>query len=135
MEKLHNTVVTHDTAEDGLQAVKYVTASSPHLILMDKDMPVMDGLEATRRIRELEAAEGRPRAYICFVSASAFPEDNKAAMKAGCDEILPKPVFLPALMNLLLNLPVQLAPPLSAVQETLHSADVSEVDVSMPLLA
>ena len=93
--------------------MKYVTASSPHLILMDKDMPVMDGLEATRRIRELEAAEeGRPRAYICFVSASAFPEDNKAAKEAGCDKILPKPVFIPALMNVLRHLPARTTPPL-----------------------
>ena len=107
LTKKHSIQVTHSAVDDGQQAVDAVTAGpSFDVILMDKDMPVMDGLEATRRIRALEASEGRPRAYICFVSASAFPEDNEAAIQAGCDKILPKPVNIPALVKVMESLPL-----------------------------
>ena len=82
-------------AVDGAEAVEHVNSahSPPHLILMDKNMPVMEGIEATRRIRELEARKGWPRAAIDCVSASVFPEDVKEAMGAGCDDVKPKPFY------------------------------------------
>lgn len=55
-------------------------------------MPVMDGIAATRHIRELEAAEGRGPAYIVALTAHTAPEDRQEALAAGMDEVLNKPV-------------------------------------------
>jgi CheY-like chemotaxis protein len=59
---------------------------------MDMQMPVMDGLEATRAIRAAERREGRPRTPILFVSANAMPEHVEAARAAGGDGHLSKPI-------------------------------------------
>ena len=75
-------------AAHGGQAVKFATEWQPDVILMDMRMPIMDGHEATRRIRE--TCTGRPPAIIS-VSAADFEEDIAAALAAGADEVLPKP--------------------------------------------
>src|SRR5665647_425949 len=62
------------------------------LVLMDVQMPVMDGLEAARRIRAAEAAtDGKP-ARIVALTANAYPEDREAALAAGMDGLLVKPL-------------------------------------------
>ncbi|QWV93852.1 transporter substrate-binding domain-containing protein [Geomonas oryzisoli] len=75
-------------AKDGKSAVALFLARAPHLVLMDVVMPVMDGREATRRIRALP--EGR-EVPIIAVSASVFEEQLRDVMEAGADDFLRKP--------------------------------------------
>ena len=70
-------------------------------ILMDVRMPGMDGLDATRQIREHEARLGMPRCPIIAVTANAFAEDRHACLEAGMDDVLSKPVLIPALEQVL----------------------------------
>jgi signal transduction histidine kinase/DNA-binding response OmpR family regulator len=78
-----------DLAEDGVVAVERATHKAYDLILMDLQMPRMDGLEATRRIRQLVAHAHTP---IVAMTANAFAEDRAAAVAAGMNDHLPKPV-------------------------------------------
>ena len=70
------------------------------LILMDVNMPEMDGLEATRRIRATEAASGT-RVPIVALTANAFGEDRAACLAAGMDDFLVKPLERERLAELL----------------------------------
>jgi signal transduction histidine kinase/CheY-like chemotaxis protein len=78
-----------DWAEDGVVAVERATHKAYDLILMDLQMPRMDGLEATRRIRQLANHQQTP---IVAMTANAFAEDRAAAVAAGMNDHLPKPV-------------------------------------------
>ena len=80
------------TVSDGAQAVEAVAREDFDCILMDMQMPVMDGLEATRRIRESESLAGRPRTPILMLSANTAPEHLKASALAGADGHVAKPV-------------------------------------------
>jgi CheY-like chemotaxis protein len=79
-----------EIAENGLQALQMVEARDYSLIFMDVQMPVMDGLEATRRIRVLPPPRGA--LPIIAMTASAFPSDIEACRDAGMDEYMSKPV-------------------------------------------
>jgi CheY-like chemotaxis protein len=70
-------------------------------ILMDVNMPEMDGLEATRRIRAAEAASGATRVPIVALTANAFGEDREACLAAGMDDFLVKPLDRERLAELL----------------------------------
>ncbi len=76
------------TVEDGEQAIAVWQAWQPHLILMDMRMPVLDGREATRRIRALPGGEA---VKIVALTASAFEEERAEIMAAGCDDFVRKP--------------------------------------------
>ncbi len=78
-------------ADNGLLAVEAWQASKFDLILMDIAMPVMDGLQATRRIRELEDASSMPRIPIVAVTAHALKGDRERCLEAGLDDYIPKP--------------------------------------------
>ena len=70
-----------------------VAAGTPYdLVLMDVHMPEVDGIEASRRIREAEAAIGGPRTPIVALTANAFGEDRDACLAAGMDDVLVKPL-------------------------------------------
>ncbi len=87
--------------EDGRQAVDAVERESFDIILMDIQMPVLDGLSAAREIRDLEAALGLPRTRIVALSANALPEHIAEAKAAGMDEHLAKPMRPEALIALM----------------------------------
>lgn len=83
-------------AEDGAEAVACASAELPDLILMDLNLPVMDGWEATRRIKADPATAGIP---VIALTAHAMSGDNQTARAAGCDDYDTKPVELPRLLE------------------------------------
>jgi len=76
-------------AVDGEKGVKMTQDEKPDLILMDLGMPVMDGWEATRRIKANDALKQIP---IIAATSHAMVGDEIEARKAGCDDYLPKPI-------------------------------------------
>jgi len=87
--------------DDGLKAVEALRGGGFDVVLMDMQMPVMDGLEATRLIRHEESAAGRPRTPILMLSANALPEHRRAGERAGADGHVAKPVTVAGLMGAL----------------------------------
>jgi PAS domain S-box-containing protein len=73
----------------------------PDLVFMDVQMPEMDGLEATRRIREWETTCGKSRLPIVALTAGAFQEDQKHCIEAGMDDFLAKPIVARDLVQVL----------------------------------
>ena len=90
--------VETEMVENGAQAVEAVRRGSFDVVLMDMQMLVMGGLEATRLIRSDEAAAGRARLLIVMLSANALAEHREAGRLAGADAHLAKPVTAAALM-------------------------------------
>ena len=84
----------HDVAMvgNGREAVERQSESPFELIVMDVWMPEMDGLEACRKIREIESATGGPRTPIIALTAHAIRGDRDACIAAGMDEYLTKPI-------------------------------------------
>jgi len=82
------------TAENGLEAVSAEEGTDFDLILMDNQMPVMDGLTATRRIREAEGRAGRARVPIIALTAGSAPSDRDECLRAGMNDYLSKPFRL-----------------------------------------
>jgi CheY-like chemotaxis protein len=80
-----------DVVADGRAAVEAVTAGSYDLVLMDVQMPDMDGLEATRAIRERERAEGG-HLPIVAMTAHAMKGDRERCLEAGMDDYVSKPI-------------------------------------------
>jgi CheY-like chemotaxis protein len=85
-------------AENGQQAVELAQQLRPDLILMDRRMPVLSGLEAVRQIRQIAALRGLP---IIATSASVSEADQALNRAAGYDDFLPKPITWPRLAALL----------------------------------
>ncbi|HZW15641.1 MAG TPA: ATP-binding protein [Brevundimonas sp.] len=85
--------------EDGAEAVQQFAAGSFDVVLMDMQMPVMDGLAATRALRDIERDEpGRPRTPIIMLSANAMSQHREDAADAGADQHLAKPITPGTLM-------------------------------------
>ena len=82
-------------AENGIQAINQAETESPDLIIMDMQMPQLDGLSATRRIRELESMTSVP---IVAVSAYGADQFREQALAAGCNEYVSTP-FEPATLE------------------------------------
>jgi two-component system sensor histidine kinase/response regulator len=92
--------VVADVAADGEVALAKVATGAYDLVLMDVQMPVMDGLEATRRIRALAAHAATP---IIAMTANAFEDDREQCLAVGMDDYLAKPVAPDALYEKLLR--------------------------------
>ena len=102
------------SVEDGAQALQAVRDGDYDLILMDMQMPVMDGLTAMREIRLHEAAMGLGRTPIVMLTANALPEHVAAAEAAGADRHLPKPFDAAELLHLVVALPRAMARSIAA---------------------
>ncbi len=90
-----------DEAENGQVAVDKLLSGRYDLVLMDIQMPVMDGFSAVRRIRQWEQENGARRTPIIALTASAFDETVRKAVEAGCDSHLGKPLRRSTLMRVI----------------------------------
>ena len=104
--------------DNGAKALEAVQGGGFDAVLMDMQMPVMDGLEATRRIRAWEVAGNRPHTPILMLSANALAEHRRAGLAAGADGHVAKPVTVTGLMGAL-----------NAVLEPSDAASVSLAEV------
>jgi PAS domain S-box-containing protein len=88
---------------DGKEAVDSITPGHDFdVILMDLQMPVMDGYTAAQRIRQWEVAQHQPRTPIIALTADAFEEDRQRSLAAGMDDFLTKPIAIAALRSSLM---------------------------------
>ena len=90
-------------AEDGAQALEVLAHQAVDVVLMDCQMPVMDGYTATLQIREREAIAGLPRLPIVALTANAYAEDAARARAVGMDAHLAKPYTRDQLRDLLMQ--------------------------------
>jgi CheY-like chemotaxis protein len=97
---------TADAVADGTEVLVAIERLQYDVILMDCQMPELDGYETTRRIREIEAANPRvPRHYIVALTANALSGDRERCLQAGMDDYLSKPIRTGDLAQALQRLP------------------------------
>ncbi|MBF0555325.1 MAG: response regulator [Nitrospirae bacterium] len=101
---LKNTPYRIDTAEDGVSAIEKVIEGNYDIVLMDIQMPVMDGLQATEEIRKYENVRGLKPVPIVALTAYALDEDIKKSQAAGCTAHLTKPIKKLTLMETIIKL-------------------------------
>lgn len=90
-----------DAAEDGREALEYCQRYRPGAVLMDLHMPVMDGVEATRRLRQLEFDAGFDRTPLIFVTTATGTEEQALRTNPEVDAVLGKPLVLEELRTVL----------------------------------
>jgi CheY-like chemotaxis protein len=95
---------TIDEAGNGSEAVRMYAERRYDLVLMDIQMPIMDGCEAARRIRRIEREQGLAPCPIIAVTAHAMEESRAAALAAGCSFFMTKPVRKPELLEVIQKL-------------------------------
>jgi len=83
-------------AEDGESGIRLAQESRPDLILMDMDLPVLDGWEATRRLKADPAMSSIP---VVALTAHAMKSDHDRAMASGCDDFATKPIEFTVLLD------------------------------------
>jgi len=83
-------------AADGQQGIDLAMSEDPDLILMDMDLPIVDGWEATRRVKAGESTRGIP---VIALTAHAMVGDRDKAIAAGCDDYDTKPIDFPRLLG------------------------------------
>ena len=88
-------------AEDGAQGVAMAASETPDLILMDMSLPIIDGWEATQKIKAADQTAAIP---VIALTAHAMAADREKALAAGCDDYDTKPVELPRLLEKIENL-------------------------------
>lgn len=83
-------------AEDGAQALEQIAAQRPGLVLLDMNLPIVDGWSVCRRVRANPQLRDIP---IIALTAHAMAEDRDRALAAGCDDYATKPIDFPALLD------------------------------------
>jgi len=114
-----------DTAENGLVAVAKFVKGKYDVVLMDMQMPVMDGYTAVRKIRDWESKSGRAPTPIAALTASALEEDVRNSVAAGCTAHLSKPIKKSRLLAALRELS---AAPNEAPIDEESTATIVEID-------
>jgi PAS domain S-box-containing protein len=123
---LEETPYQIDVAETGLIACEMFKAAHYDLVLMDRQMPVMDGLTATRTLRAWETANGRQPTPIIALTASALKGDRETCLAAGCTAYLSKPIKQHVLLQAIRDYAVMAAPPLHKESEPPHVPSKAE---------
>jgi CheY-like chemotaxis protein len=138
--------LTVSVVHDGQQALAAITAkpaaltTPPQLVLMDLQMPVLDGYAATQQIRQWETNQRCPRLPIIALTADAFEEDRQRCLAVGMDDFLTKPIAIDTLKQALVKwLPAEsqtpaLAPVTVAFAAVDGVAFTTLIDELMPLL-
>lgn len=85
-----------DFAEDGQQALDKISISLPDLVLLDMNLPVLNGWDTCQAIRAEEQTQHLP---VIALTAHAMAEDENRALEAGCDDFATKPIDLPSLLE------------------------------------
>ena len=128
-ELLRGVGLVVDVAENGQVAIDKVSSGAFDVVLMDMQMPVMDGLEATRRIRAMPDFHALP---IIAMTANAMQSDREACREAGMNDHVAKPIEPDALFRCLLRWIVRRAPP---PEDVLSPGGVSESqDTEVPAI-
>jgi CheY-like chemotaxis protein len=99
MHYLNNRSDVIEMAENGQIALEKFKAARYDLVLMDVQMPIMDGLQATRAIRQWERTQHRTPTPILALTAHALKEEEKKSLDAGCTAHLTKPIKKQALLR------------------------------------
>ncbi|MBI5592222.1 MAG: CHASE2 domain-containing protein [Deltaproteobacteria bacterium] len=120
---LKKTAVHIDIAENGREAIEKYQNGGTDLILMDMEMPVMDGFEATRSIRKLENDSKAAPIPIVALTAHAFSTERQRCLDAGCSHFFTKPIRKADLFKLMLELFGSAADSDSAPRETVQQPD------------
>lgn len=97
-------------ASSGLEALEFFEAEPAQVVLMDISMPRMDGYEATRRLRAIEAERGAARCVVAALTAHAGPDATEAARAAGMDAFLTKPLVKSDVLGFIASLNLEPAP-------------------------
>jgi CheY-like chemotaxis protein len=125
-----------DSAANGLEVLDALSRQHYDVVLMDIQMPEMDGYEATRRIRADFPAEAQP--FIIAVTANAMDEDRNMSIEAGMDEFLSKPIRVEMIQTLLLQLaehqPRRMRDMESTAEVSAHAGDLLEEETLEALL-
>jgi two-component system cell cycle response regulator DivK len=94
-------------AIDGQQAIEAAVSQKPDVILMDMSLPVLDGWEATRRLKAAAETKAIP---VIALTAHAMPGDQERALEAGCDDYDTKPIEFARLLEKIDRLGVRASP-------------------------
>ena len=119
---LEETPYLIDVAETGAIACEMFKAGDYDLVLMDRQMPAMDGLTATRTIRAWEKANDRPPTPIIALTASALKGDRETCLAAGCTAYLTKPIKQDVLLQAIRDYSVVVSPPSPVVDHPTDAA-------------
>ncbi len=99
---MDNTTSPAGLVENGIQAVEKIKSGKKYdLVLMDIQMPVMDGLEATRQIRAWESEQEHSKTPIIALTAHAMNGDEEKSLAAGCDSHITKPITKTKLLDVI----------------------------------
>ena len=118
---------------NGVEALAALEQENFEVVLMDVQMPVMDGLTATRKIREIERAGGFSHQLIIALTANALPGDREMCLQAGMDDYLSKPVTIASASATLQRWLPSLSRTPEPVQEAPASAEFKAVQSSLKL--
>ena len=132
---LRDTGYAVEMARSGEAAIGKFSSGRYSLVMMDVQMPGMDGLAATREIRRIEADEGRTRTPVVALTANAFESDERRSLDAGCDAHLTKPLSRQRLIDAVVALTSPGRPRSQVPAKPLNAAPVVDRELLPPAVA